>query len=145
VSRNPAAAQEMVRRSGQQGVPVITAGDQVIVGFDRPRLEQIAARLGGSAAADGRPHFGAGVADAAGALARRGKPAMAGAYVGTVKPGSPAERAGVRPGDVLIELGGRPISTAADFERLLKAMSPGASVPLIAVRDGERVRLQPKL
>jgi S1-C subfamily serine protease len=34
----------MVRRSGQMGVPVITVDDEVVVGFDRPRLEQILAR-----------------------------------------------------------------------------------------------------
>src|SRR5689334_2441136 len=37
------AAQEVMRRSGQMGVPVITAGDEVIVGFDRARLDRIAA------------------------------------------------------------------------------------------------------
>lgn len=30
--------QEMVQKSGQMGVPVITIGDELIVGFDRERL-----------------------------------------------------------------------------------------------------------
>ncbi len=34
---------EMVEKSGQMGVPVIIVGDEVIVGFDKPRL---AAALG---------------------------------------------------------------------------------------------------
>ncbi|MCB0025382.1 MAG: NrdH-redoxin [Caldilinea sp.] len=41
VSRDPAAARDMVRRSGQQGVPVIDIGGKVIVGFDRPKINQL--------------------------------------------------------------------------------------------------------
>jgi glutaredoxin 3 len=40
VSRSAAAAQEVVRRSGQMGVPVIDVNGRIIVGFDRPRLVQ---------------------------------------------------------------------------------------------------------
>lgn len=31
--------QEMIQKSGQMGVPVITVGDELIVGFDKERLE----------------------------------------------------------------------------------------------------------
>lgn len=41
VSRDPVAARDMVRRSGQQGVPVIDIGGKVIVGFDRPKINQL--------------------------------------------------------------------------------------------------------
>ena len=40
VSRDPAAARDMVRRSGQQGVPVIDIGGRIVVGFDRPRIDK---------------------------------------------------------------------------------------------------------
>jgi glutaredoxin len=30
--------EELVRRTGQMAVPVIVVGDEVVVGFDRPRL-----------------------------------------------------------------------------------------------------------
>jgi len=43
VSVDSRAAQEMVDRSGQMGVPVITVDGQVIVGFDARRLEQAVA------------------------------------------------------------------------------------------------------
>jgi len=33
--------QEMIQRSGQMGVPVIFVGDQLIVGFDEPRLKEL--------------------------------------------------------------------------------------------------------
>ena len=40
VSRDTAAARDMVRRSGQQGVPVIDIGGKIIVGFDRPKIDR---------------------------------------------------------------------------------------------------------
>lgn len=41
VSRDMAAARDMVRRSGQQGVPVIDIGGKIIVGFDRPKIDRL--------------------------------------------------------------------------------------------------------
>jgi len=40
VSRDSAAARDMVRRSGQMGVPVIDIGGKIIVGFDRPKIDR---------------------------------------------------------------------------------------------------------
>jgi glutaredoxin 3 len=40
VSRDPVAARDMVRRSGQQGVPVIDIGGKIVVGFDRPKIDK---------------------------------------------------------------------------------------------------------
>ncbi|KKW34518.1 MAG: Glutaredoxin-like protein, YruB-family [Candidatus Giovannonibacteria bacterium GW2011_GWA2_53_7] len=37
------AREEMVKKSGQLGVPVIDIDGQVIVGFDRPALEKLLA------------------------------------------------------------------------------------------------------
>ena len=41
VSRDPAATRDMVRRSGQQGVPVIDIGGKIVVGFDRNKINQL--------------------------------------------------------------------------------------------------------
>ncbi|MBK8619949.1 MAG: NrdH-redoxin [Anaerolineales bacterium] len=41
VSRDQAAARDMVRRSGQMGVPVIDIGGKIIVGFNRPQIDQL--------------------------------------------------------------------------------------------------------
>ncbi len=41
VSRDQAAARDMVRRSGQSGVPVIDIGGRIIVGFDRPKIDKL--------------------------------------------------------------------------------------------------------
>lgn len=130
VDRN--AAVEMVRISGQQGVPVITVDGQVVIGFDQPRLRQIlqqASRRG--------PKLGASIADAASQVKNHpGIPAL-GAYVGRVRPGSPAEKAGLRPGDVIVSLGGQQVMRAADVHQLLPQMPTGHEVSLSYVRNGE--------
>lgn len=41
VSRDEAAAREMVRRSGQQGVPQTLIGGEMIVGFDKKRINRL--------------------------------------------------------------------------------------------------------
>ncbi|HOQ40418.1 MAG TPA: glutaredoxin family protein [Fervidobacterium sp.] len=41
VSKDQRAAEEMVRKSGQMGVPVIEIGSQIIVGFDKAKIERI--------------------------------------------------------------------------------------------------------
>jgi glutaredoxin-like YruB-family protein len=41
VSRDPVAARDMVRRSGQQGVPVLDIGGKIVVGFDRPKIDRL--------------------------------------------------------------------------------------------------------
>lgn len=39
VSTDATKAEEMIQKSGQLGVPVIDIGGQIIVGFDRPRID----------------------------------------------------------------------------------------------------------
>lgn len=41
VGHDLAKRQEMIEKSGQMGVPVITVGDDMVVGFNKPRLEQL--------------------------------------------------------------------------------------------------------
>jgi glutaredoxin-like YruB-family protein len=41
VSSNQAAAQEMISKSGQMGVPVIDIDGQIVVGFDKAKIKQL--------------------------------------------------------------------------------------------------------
>ena len=41
VTDDEAGREEMVRLSGQMGVPVIRAGEEVVVGFDLERLQKL--------------------------------------------------------------------------------------------------------
>ena len=51
-----------------------------------------------------------------------------------VEPDSPAERGGVRTGDVIREINRKPIKDVRDFERLTNQLSPHASVLLLLNR-----------
>jgi serine protease Do len=62
-----------------------------------------------------------------------------GMRVRSVYPASPAEDAGLEPGDVVVALNGRPVESREDFDTLLSAVAPGAPVTL-EVRRGERAR-----
>jgi S1-C subfamily serine protease len=122
----------MVRVSGQQGVPVVTVDGQPVIGFNQPRLMQLLGQARRS-----RPKLGAAIADAASqARKRRGIP-TSGAYVGRVHPDSPAERAGLRKGDVIVALGGQPVSRADDVHQLVRELPQGRDVSLSYVRDGQ--------
>ena len=41
VSRDPAAARDLVNRTGQMGVPVILVGNKPVVGFDKAELDRL--------------------------------------------------------------------------------------------------------
>jgi len=41
VAESREAAQEMIRKSGQMGVPVITVDEQVVVGFNQALLDSL--------------------------------------------------------------------------------------------------------
>ena len=41
VSKDATAARDLVRRSGQQGVPVLDIGGRIIVGFNRPEIDKL--------------------------------------------------------------------------------------------------------
>jgi S1-C subfamily serine protease len=51
--------------------------------------------------------------------------------------GSPAESAGIRSGDLIVELDGVPIADARDLQRLMVGDVIGRSVDALVWRDGE--------
>jgi S1-C subfamily serine protease len=75
----------------------------------------------------------------------RVKSGSGGAEIGTVHPGSPAEQAGLRPGDIVVELGGRSVRSAADLEEALAALHVDDAVALDVRRNGKPARLRLKL
>ena len=56
--------------------------------------------------------------------------------------GSPASAAGVRAGDVIVELDGRPIEGVGDLQRVMVGEMVGRRVPVGLERDGAIVRLE---
>ena len=65
-----------------------------------------------------------------------------GVVVSDVEPGSPAEQAGVRRGDVLAEMGGSRISDADDYISRARGYPARAAFPLVLFREGGQRTLQ---
>ncbi|MEN4904957.1 Do family serine endopeptidase [Luteimonas sp. TWI1437] len=63
-------------------------------------------------------------------------PDARGALVTVVAPGSPAEKAGLEPGDVIRAVDGTPINTFSDLPPLVGSKAPGTRVKLDVFRDG---------
>ena len=123
---------EMVKVSGQQGVPVITVDGQAVIGFNQPRLRQLLQQAKKSG-----PALGASIADAASQVAKHPGIPSRGAFVGRVRKGSAAEQAGLRAGDVITALGGQSVARAADLHRLIPQMPRGREISLTYVRQGK--------
>lgn len=64
-----------------------------------------------------------------------------GALVSTVTPGGPAARAGLQPGDVIVEFNGRTVEDNVALVAMVVATKPGTTVPVTIVRDGKRQTL----
>lgn len=72
--------------------------------------------------------------------------AKQGALVVEVSPGSPADRAGLQPGMVIVEAGGQPIDGPRDFAQVLHAQKTGSMLLLrIQVGDSRLLRALPVL
>lgn len=69
----------------------------------------------------------------------------AGARVHFVEEDSPAERAGIRPGDLVRAVGDRAVATAFDFNKSMLGTRPGEQIDLELLRDGRTVRCQVRL
>lgn len=62
---------------------------------------------------------------------------LKGALVVEVKKGSTADKAGVKPLDVILEVNGQPTATPAEFDSIVSRMRPGYKAPLRVWRDGK--------
>ena len=64
-----------------------------------------------------------------------------GVRVMSVEPGSPAQHAGVRDGDVLVQWDGKPVAGIDDLHRLLSADYLGRTAEVVAIRGTQRIGL----
>jgi len=75
------------------------------------------------------------------AAAAPGAPLEGGALVREVRPDEPAARGGVKPGDVVVEVDGKPVREPRDLQQIVTGLPPGRTVPLAVLRDGRRETL----
>lgn len=76
-------------------------------------------------------------------LAGAGKVPDKGALVGQVQPGSPAEKAGVKPGDVILNVDGASVDGSKSVQRNILQKKIGQRVELAVWRDGKTMKLSP--
>ena len=62
-----------------------------------------------------------------------------GALIAGVLRGGPADKAGVKPGDILLEVDGKPVADPAAMLNLVAALAPGASATMKLKRRGQDV------
>ena len=68
-----------------------------------------------------------------------------GVLIANVTEDSPAERAGLRQGDVVIHFDGRDVEDVGSFRNRVSLVTPGSEVSMVVVRDGREVSLNVKI
>ncbi|HWB13542.1 MAG TPA: trypsin-like peptidase domain-containing protein [Pirellulales bacterium] len=68
-----------------------------------------------------------------------------GAFVGGVLPGSPAEAAGVQPGDLVIEWNGQKVSTNTELPLMVASTQVGSTAKVKVLREGKPLELSVKI
>ncbi|MDS4070431.1 MAG: DegQ family serine endoprotease [Candidatus Competibacter sp.] len=64
-----------------------------------------------------------------------------GALVGQVMADSPAQKAGVKTGDIIVAFNGQPVRHSSDLPLMVGRTRPGTSAPLAVIRDGKEQTL----
>ena len=85
-----------------------------------------------------------------GVMAQEVTPAMAkafhetevrGALIGDVTPNSPAQKAGLEKGDIILDIDGKPVNNSAELRMHVSLMTPGTKVNVTVFRDGAQKTL----
>ena len=61
-----------------------------------------------------------------------------GVLLSDVTEGSAAEKAGLKPGDIVVEFEGQPVERADNFRNRVAILKPGTKVEVVVLRDGKR-------
>ena len=144
--------------SGNSGGPLVNTRGQVIgintavfqsssevaannVGFSisvaeaLPVIEELRAQANGQARTEG--YLGVSVLDR--------QDGGLGAMIAEVSPGSPADIAGMKVDDVVIQADGSPVDGQPALVAAIRDKSPGDTIKIDVLRDGERITLTAKL
>lgn len=75
----------------------------------------------------------------AAAAERLNVPGRRGVLAAEIVPGSPAEKAGLKANDVILEFDGKAVSDPTEFVRTVQTRKPGEKINLVYARDGKKV------
>jgi serine protease Do len=95
--------------------------------------EQVVKAFGGT-------HIGVSLRDLDEDDQKKGK-ATNGVMVESVETDSPAAKAGLKQGDIIVEFDGERVRSSRQLSRLVQETVPGRSIAMAAMRDGQRVPL----
>lgn len=70
-----------------------------------------------------------------------GLPKKDGVIIAAVLKNGPADKSGIRPGDILISIAGKPISNMAEMFNLIAQLQPGSQTDMIVLRDNKEVKI----
>jgi len=128
---DPVAATRLLAVVGMTGELLADAEERpafIVVAEDKP--------AGGSGGSGYGPYFGS--------IPDFGQ-VETGVKFSDVKPGSPAAKAGLKAGDILIQFGDKPIKNLYDFTDALRRSKVGDVVEVKVLRDGQTVTVPVKL
>src|SRR5581483_7781772 len=69
----------------------------------------------------------------------------AGVLVADVMDGSPAEKGGLKPGDIILEFNGRKVTAPSDLQRAVGLAAPGSTARVRILRDKDERTLELRL
>lgn len=128
------------------GALAIVAAPSIFGRFDSRALAQDRDSAGGGAreltVLTGRgAAIGVSIRDVEPAEAER-QQVQGGVVISDVRPDMPADKAGLKRGDILVEFDGEHVRSARQFTRLVQETAPGRTVKATIVRDGQRSDVQ---
>jgi serine protease Do len=143
---------------GNSGGPLVNLDGQVVaintaissssggyqgVGFAIPI--DLAKWVGGQLEQGGKVHrayLGVGIQPVTQSLAEQFKVQVhSGVLVTDVRPDTPAAKAGLKSGDIILKFGGRPVSTPRQLQAIVETAPIGSTQPLAVLRDGKPLTL----
>ncbi len=131
---------EALRPEGAARVLDVVSDVTLALANTRPRLAFLGAATASHAPPGGE---GGGYGPYLGTVPAFGAEGVRGAKLAAVRAGSPAERAGLRAGDVIVEFAGSPVANLEEFAALLFAQREGAAVQIVVQRGASASRPAP--
>jgi serine protease Do len=124
-----------------QGVQPFGIGFAISINEAKPIIQQLVSQ--GRVV---RPYLGVAPVTITPAIAAQlGLPVQKGVVLDSVAPNSPAAQAGLRQGDVITAIDGKPIASEADLRQAIQAHKIGDTIELTVLRNGKQMTVRAQL